>query len=118
MSAICRFDHNNDGDCHIHPRGCPDEKRADGGGRPYYEMHITFLGDPLPEGHGWSQSEIAGDIILGDGPKRYLTDHADRHSDPAGLARDMERIADDLRASGRKVLRTKIELVLYDRRTP
>lgn len=24
MNEICKHDYNNDGDCHIHPNGCPD----------------------------------------------------------------------------------------------
>jgi hypothetical protein len=24
MSEICKYDHNNDGDCHIHPNGCAE----------------------------------------------------------------------------------------------
>lgn len=86
--------------------------------RPYHELHITYLGDPASETKGWSQSTIDGDIILGEGPKRYLTHHAPGTAPQSILIKDMERIADDLRASGRKVLRTKIELVVYDRRTP
>lgn len=86
--------------------------------RPYYELHITFLGDPLPDGAGWAQSQITDDIVLGEGPKRYLTDHQRGDTDVPEMIQGMERIADDLRASGRKVLRTKIELVVYDRRTP
>jgi len=86
--------------------------------KPYHELHITYLGEPAPEVKGWSQSTIEGDIILGEGPKRYLTHHASGSAPQVVLIDDMERIANDLRALGRKVLRTKVELVLYDRRTP
>lgn len=86
--------------------------------KPYHELHITYLGEPAPEFRGWSQSTIDGDIILGEGPKRYLTHHAAGTAPQALLIDDMERIADALRAIGRRVLRTKVELVLYDRRTP
>jgi hypothetical protein len=86
--------------------------------RPYYELHITYLGEEAAEIDGWKPSTIDGDIILGEGPKRYLTHHSSGTTPQVVLIKDMERVADDLRASGRRVLRTKIELVVYDQRTP
>jgi hypothetical protein len=86
--------------------------------KPYHELHITYLGEEFPGNPDWKPSTIDGDIILGEGPKRYLTHHAPGTAPQSILINDMERVADDLRASGRKVLRTKVELVLYDLRTP
>lgn len=84
---------------------------------PYYELHITYLGEPAPEIPRWSQSTIDGDIILGEGPKRYLTHHARGDADERELIADTEHTAQRLRLLGRTVLRTKVERVLYDRRT-
>ena len=85
--------------------------------KDYYELHITFVGDgSVPIVDGWSHSAIAGDIILGDGSKQYLTMHAHRDSALTALVLDMEKVADRLSASGRKVLRTKVERVVYDNR--
>lgn len=120
MSDICRYDHNNDGDCHIHPKGCAEAIRADGGGKTYYELHVTYLDveDAIPPQFPyWSHSVIAGDIILGEGRKQYLTAHFHRDSDRETMIADMEFIAQSLRALGKTVLRTKVELVVYDRRT-
>lgn len=89
--------------------------------KPYHELHVTYMdadGATPPEFKGWSHSAIAGDIILGEGRKQYLTMHASGSASQVVLIEGMERVADDLRARGLTVLRTKVELVLYDKRTP
>jgi len=86
--------------------------------KPYHELHITYMGGPAPVFDGWSQSMIHGDIILGEGPKRYLTRHASSKVPLDLLIYEMEQLAGILRTYGRTVLRTKVELVLYDKRTP
>jgi hypothetical protein len=85
----------------------------------YIELHITYLNgesEEVPQVSGWKHTAIDGDFNLGNGVKHYLTRQAHRRHGIVGLVRDMEQVADELERSGKKVLRTKVEEVLYDRR--
>jgi hypothetical protein len=89
--------------------------------KEYYELHVTFEAPDncvLPEFRGWSHSAISGDIVLGAGRKQYLTQHAHREANVQDLISGMEGIASALKTCGLKVLRTKVERVIYDSRTP
>jgi len=89
--------------------------------KPYYELHITYI-DAVnavpPVFEGWSPSIIAGDIVLGSGIKHYFTSHMKGDANLDQIIKEMEWIADKLREIGLKVVRTKVELVLYNHRTP
>ena len=88
---------------------------------PYYECHITCEVDKRrPLKHiveqelGWKFSCIDGDPSLGIGIKCYATQHF-----RGGRLRDeviliMDKTAKLLEADGFKVLRQKVELVIYD----
>lgn len=84
--------------------------------KPYHELHITYLGNEAMV-KGWTNSAIDGDIVLGAGMKRYLTRHEPDSAPQVVMINEMEKLAESLSVSGRKVLRTKIERVLYDYRT-
>jgi hypothetical protein len=82
-----------------------------------FECHITvsLANGPLAwqvanEFH-WSTSEIARDPVLGKASYFYLTSHGDDFVD---LYRRMETVATELEREGVKVIRKKIEAILYD----
>jgi len=88
----------------------------------YYECHITLIGEestirPKVEEIGWIFSCIRDDICLGEGIKCYATMHysVSRYSFEK-VVDLLEEFADQLRAQACNVIRTKVELVLYDSR--
>lgn len=90
--------------------------------KQYYEAHVTMEGDPklirpLVEALSWKFSCIDGDINLGDGVKCYATRqfNATKNS-PEGMVAILNAVADTL-ATNVKVLRRKVELVIYDDRS-
>jgi len=88
--------------------------------RDYYECHVTFLCEgPEPSciPRGWKFSQICGDPDLGDGVKCYLTTQMRSSERRENVIEAVERVASKLRALGDYVLRTKVELVVYDNRT-
>lgn len=87
--------------------------------REYYEVHITFLGGGEPRNiPGWTFSQIDGDPVLGDGVKKYLTRQYPRRQNIDDIVTVMELCAAMMEEEGYTVLRTKVELVVYDNRRP
>jgi hypothetical protein len=103
--------------------------------KTYYECHITieapnFLGEPrrtavarrsikeVVEEIGWKFSAIEGDIVMGEGVKLYATHHYNSKlpaDDVVALLKDAAAIIDG--RSDAKILRRKVELVIYDDRS-
>jgi hypothetical protein len=89
--------------------------------KQYYECHITMEGDPkvirpLVERTKWKFSAIHDDIILGEGLKCYATRHFNVRKDESLVLMMLRSTADSLEANGVKVIRRKVERVLYDDR--
>lgn len=91
--------------------------------KEYYECHVTMLGDktqiqPNVESLGWIFSCIDNDICLGKGIKCYATYHysVSKHS-KEDVINYVEEVANALRSVGCNVIRTKVELVIYDSRS-
>ena len=91
----------------------------------YYECHITVDPFDAPLTHplscesvvfrmGWGFSQIAGDPILGKGKFQYATKHFDSDEPIISVVNQMEQAAQILRNQQWTVVRTKIELVLFD----
>lgn len=83
----------------------------------YYEIHITAstkdgeTATIVAKQLGWKTSEIARDPLLGEDTFFYLTTH--RSHVETSMA-DMNLCAKILEANGVKVLRMKIEHVIFD----
>lgn len=83
----------------------------------YCEIHITVSTKDSDEATNvanllnWKTSEIARDPLLGQDTFFYLTTH--RESIETAMA-DMNACANMLEANGVKILRMKIEHVIYD----
>ena len=89
--------------------------------KEYYECHITMDGAPsileqYVNAIGWKFSAIDGDPDLGSGVKCYATMHFNARKDFEEIKGKLVRDAAALSAVGVKVLRRKIEMVLYDNR--
>lgn len=91
--------------------------------KEYYECHITMIGDPAKietavEAVGWTFSRIDGDPTLGAGVKCYATKHFNLREGPVGrIAWMVDTLANGLETTCEvEVLRTKVELVVYDNR--
>jgi hypothetical protein len=82
----------------------------------YYECHVTFTGDgSAPENpKGWKFSRIDGDPTLGAGVKCYLTRHYPERLKLAQVQQHLEQAGRAVAAQGFRVLRLKVELVVYD----
>jgi hypothetical protein len=82
-----------------------------------YECHITCDQKDAEEAsrvatwHGWKTSEIARDPTLGNDTYFYLTSHS---TDLIVLHKHMDYMARFLADAGVRVLRKKIELIVYD----
>ena len=88
----------------------------------YYECHITMLLKPntkIEKQHRgqWKFSQIDGDPVLGDGVKSYLTTFYPEHMTLEEIVDEMNYKAESIRGIyDAKILRTKVELVVYDER--
>lgn len=86
-----------------------------------YECHITVdtkhaeLAAMLAGGGHWKTSEIARDPVLGDKNFFYLTTHMDC---VFKMREKMDLMVSSLQYAGIPVLRKKIELIVFDERTP
>lgn len=86
-----------------------------------YECHLTM--SPVQtrdkytvEGMGLSYSQIDNDPDLGKGSRAYATFHRDGSIDMCQVIADLEKYNNYLLEAGAKVIRRKIEVVIYDRR--
>ena len=90
----------------------------------YYETHITMIGDPqeikpVVEMLKWKFSVIDGDPSLGNGVRCYATKHWKSTRNQEDCLVDLRLMAESLEYACRtcKVIRRKIELVIYDDRS-
>jgi len=89
--------------------------------KPYYECHITMLGDPvalkkLVLANSWKFSAIDGDPVMGEGVKCYATMFFNIRRPLRAVKADLNYVADCLREGGAEILRKKVEQVVYDDR--
>lgn len=87
--------------------------------KPYYEVHITFMQEKNSSifvSDRWKFSMIDGDPILGKGVKCYLTRQYPRSKSTNVIKNEIEEIASRLTKLNCKVIRKKIELVIFDER--
>lgn len=87
--------------------------------KTYFECHITMVGDPavirpVVEAAKWKFSVIDGDPVLGEGVKCYATQLFKRSLGEETVLSMLLDTAKQLENSGFKVLRRKVELVIYD----
>lgn len=94
--------------------------------KQYYECHITIarpefistamilLVQNLIKSKKWKYSAIDGDPFLGDGIKLYATRHFNIKLPEEEVLQKLNSVADFLEESGFKVVRRKIEKVIYD----
>tara|TARA_R110002126_G_C10490983_1_gene504741 strand:+ start:4903 stop:5208 length:306 start_codon:yes stop_codon:yes gene_type:complete len=87
----------------------------------YYESHVTFMAPSDsdstsmgPTGMGWIFSQIDGDPVLGAGVKSYFTRQFRESVPLESVKAEAEQVAEVLIAEGYKILRRKVELVVYD----
>lgn len=85
----------------------------------YYECHVTMIGDPDVieqdvNDLGWKFSKIDGDPILGEGIKCYATKHYPVKMDQKVVVQNVNSVAMALKNLKHKVIRDKVELVIYD----
>jgi hypothetical protein len=85
----------------------------------YWECHITIGVSPLgsralAEALGWKYSCIDNDPDLGEGFKEYATRHASTAVPFQDVVDALNRTSAIFKDMGFKVLRQKVELVMYD----
>jgi hypothetical protein len=90
--------------------------------KQYYECHITLEDDPdkvkiACRDIGWKYSRIDGDPVLGKGLKCYATKHFNYKLDESVVLELLNNAADEMKLSGLKVTRRKVEKVLHDDRS-
>jgi hypothetical protein len=90
--------------------------------KQYYECHVTMLGDPVAirpyvEGLKWKFSAIDGDPVLGEGVKCYATRLFKKSLGESKVTDELLHTANELFKQGCKVLRRKVEFVIYDDRS-
>lgn len=85
-----------------------------------YECHITLeltniaYIEELIESMGWKFSKIDGDPVLGEGVKCYATAHFNASKNVSEVIEEMSHVAGSLHVCGYKVIRQKVELIVYD----
>lgn len=89
--------------------------------KQYYECHITMEGDPktirpIVEKTKWKFSAIHDDIVLGEGLKCYATMHYNIRKKEGVVMGHLLDTSIKLKEAGIKVIRRKIERVLFDDR--
>ena len=89
--------------------------------RQYYECHITMEGDPktirpIVEKTKWKFSAIHDDIVLGEGLKCYATMHYNIRKTEDEVLQKLLDTAASIANTGIKVLRRKVERVMFDDR--
>lgn len=88
--------------------------------RPLFEMHVTLVGNPAAIEDAvsvlgcWKFSKIDGDPVLGAGVKCYATSY-DRTNEEHAIAL-VQNAAEFFRLSGLRVVRVKVERIVYDER--
>ncbi len=94
--------------------------------KTYYECHVTIetehkaLVQKVVEKLKWKFSAIDGDPSLGDGVKCYATRHFNARLPADDVVTELHRVAQAIDygcANGAKILRRKVELVIYDDRS-
>lgn len=86
-----------------------------------FEAHITVtLKDAVraqekADLFKWKTSQIARDIILGEDTYFYLTAHSE---DLPSILEDMKFVAKCLESEGVKIVRQKIEAIIFDTKEP
>lgn len=90
--------------------------------KQYYEAHVTMFGDrewleTVTKSLHWKFSAIDGDPNLGDGVKLYATIQLPKRIGEEAAIKTLHTVALVLEKTGAKILRKKIELVLFDERT-
>lgn len=82
-----------------------------------FECHITVLlenaeiAQSVADAYNWHTSQIERDPVLGKASYFYLTEHSDNLEE---LFEEMRECSTALRMRGIKVVREKIEAILYD----
>lgn len=90
--------------------------------KSYYEAHVTMTGDReklrrSTREIGWKFSAIDGDANLGDGVKLYATIQMNTKVGSNRAIARLKTAAKFLEDEGAKILRRKIEIVIYDDRS-
>lgn len=91
--------------------------------KEYFECHITIAGSKSVDVQwsveliGWTFSEIDGDPDLGKGVKQYATKHFNYRHSTEFVIEQLTDAAEKLRGYGCNVLREKVEVVIYDKRS-
>lgn len=93
--------------------------------KEYYECHVTiesanqYMTATKVVGVGWTFSAIDGDPVLGKGVKCYATKHFNSSKNTLDEVIAMvDFAAESINDPVSKVVRRKVELVLYDNREP
>ena len=91
----------------------------------YYECHITMEGGVMNAYHiekfleqktNWKFSKIDGDINFGPGVKFYATNQFNMKIGIEAVIHQVKSMAEILASQGAKVIRRKVEIVIYDNR--
>lgn len=94
--------------------------------KSYYECHVTMecpsegdrrVAKAATEEAGWKFSVISGDIVLGNGHKAYATRHYNARLPEDRVMAMLLGTAKALELRGIKVVRRKVERVIFDDRS-
>ena len=89
--------------------------------KQYYECHVIMEGDPkvirpIVEDYSWKFSCIDDDPDLGEGIKCYATHQFNARMGVDTVRDVLRNVSHYFKREGIKVLRNKVELVVYDER--